>query len=142
LFNLPIMLAPVHVAFLELLISPTCSMVFEAEPPAKDLMQRAPRAANAPLVSRAMLLQSLWQGGIIFLIVLALFAAQLVYGIPTDAARASSFALLVVCNIALVWYHLSHANPWLWRMTAIALFLLGSVLSVPLLRDWFHFALW
>ena len=32
LFGLPLMLMPVHIAFLEMVIDPACSIVFEAEP--------------------------------------------------------------------------------------------------------------
>ncbi|MGZ3689676.1 MAG: cation-translocating P-type ATPase, partial [Bdellovibrionota bacterium] len=46
LLKLPLVLLPVHIAFLELIIEPTCSLVFEAEPPAADSMNRRPRSPS------------------------------------------------------------------------------------------------
>jgi Ca2+-transporting ATPase len=39
----PIILYPVHIAFLELIIDPVCSVVFEAEPEERNIMKRKPR---------------------------------------------------------------------------------------------------
>ena len=44
LFSWPLIFSPVHVVFLELIIDPACSVVFEAEPEEKDVMSRRPRA--------------------------------------------------------------------------------------------------
>lgn len=140
LFNLPVILAPVHVAFLELLISPTCSMVFEAEPAAPHWMQRPPRAAGAPLISQAMLLQSLWQGGLVWVMVLAVFAGYVALGAAPDVARTQSFVLLVASNLALAWYPLSRSNQALWWVTLLTVLVLGLILWWPPLRSWFHFA--
>jgi len=38
-------LEPIHVAFLELIIDPACSIVFEAEAEEADIMRRPPRSA-------------------------------------------------------------------------------------------------
>jgi Ca2+-transporting ATPase len=43
LFGWPLVLLPVHVAFLELIIDPACSVVFEMEPEEADVMRRPPR---------------------------------------------------------------------------------------------------
>lgn len=43
LLDLPLVLMPVHVAFLHLIIEPACSVVFEVEPEDPDLMGRPPR---------------------------------------------------------------------------------------------------
>lgn len=52
LFGLPLVLAPLHIAFLELVIDPAYPIVFEAEEGDADLMQQPPRAANEPLLVR------------------------------------------------------------------------------------------
>ena len=51
LFGLPILFGPVHIAFLQMVIDPVCSLVFEAETEEDDVMRRAPRAPDAPLFS-------------------------------------------------------------------------------------------
>ena len=43
LFRWPLILMPVHIAVLEMIIDPACSIVFEAEPADADLMRRPPR---------------------------------------------------------------------------------------------------
>src|SRR5690348_2674789 len=62
LFGLPILFGPMHIAFLEMIIDPVCSLVFEAESEETDVMRRRPRAPAAPLFSRALILWSLLQG--------------------------------------------------------------------------------
>ncbi|MFZ2297992.1 MAG: HAD-IC family P-type ATPase, partial [Aquabacterium sp.] len=50
LFGLPLLFMPVHIAFLELIIDPVCSVVFEAEPEEDDVMHRPPRSPGSPLL--------------------------------------------------------------------------------------------
>lgn len=52
LFGLPILLAPVHIALLEMIIDPVCSLVFEAETDEADVMRRPPRPSESRLLSR------------------------------------------------------------------------------------------
>ena len=48
----PLVLMPIHIAFLELIIDPACSVVFEAEDEEGDVMDRPPRPVGAPMFSR------------------------------------------------------------------------------------------
>ena len=48
--GLPILFGPMHIAFLEMVIDPVCSLVFEAETEEDDVMRRPPRAPDEPLV--------------------------------------------------------------------------------------------
>jgi magnesium-transporting ATPase (P-type) len=50
-FGLPIIFSPIHIAFLEMVIDPVCSLVFEAETDEEDVMRRRPRAPDEPLFS-------------------------------------------------------------------------------------------
>ena len=43
IFKWPLALLPVHILFLELIIDPACTVVFEMEDDEKDIMQRPPR---------------------------------------------------------------------------------------------------
>lgn len=65
----PLILSPVHIAFLELLIDPVCSVVFEAEPEEVDVMTRPPRDPALPLFSSGSLGWSLLQGTLVLLAV-------------------------------------------------------------------------
>ena len=150
LLGWPVILSPVHIAFLELLIDPVCSVVFEAEAEEPDVMRRPPRDPAAPLFSNALLLWSLSQGLILLLAVGAWFAVLLEAGVAQAQARALAFSALVACNIALILANRASSagmvkgwlrpNRMLWWMLGGTLVLLGLALGVPALREVFGFA--
>ena len=73
IFGGPLVFTPIHIAFLEMVIDPVCSVVFEAESEESDVMNRPPRAPNAPLFSTALVGWSLLQGLFAFLLVAAVY---------------------------------------------------------------------
>ncbi|WP_324778535.1 cation-translocating P-type ATPase [Thiobacillus sedimenti] len=149
LFGLPLVLAPVHIVFLELVIDPACSIVFEGEPEEAGSMQRPPRRPDVPLFSLPTLLLSLLQGATVFLAVAAMYAFALQRGEGADTARALTFATLVAGNLWLILVNRSWStalrqslrvpNVALWRVVAGTLAFLGCALYVPWLRDVFGF---
>lgn len=151
LFGWPMIFFPVHIAFLELIIDPACSIVFEAEREEPDTMQRPPRRPDEPLFGGRTLALSLLQGAAVLLVALALFGIALHRGITEAEARALAFTTLVVANIALIftnrsWKHtiarsLRQPNRALWLVTGAAMLGLALVLTVPALRDLFRLAL-
>ncbi len=52
LFGLPLMLSPIHIAFLAMVIDPACSVVFESETDEKDVMRRPPRRPDPSVLPR------------------------------------------------------------------------------------------
>ncbi|MGZ6056294.1 MAG: cation-translocating P-type ATPase [Isosphaeraceae bacterium] len=62
LLDWPLVLFPMHVVFLELIIDPACSVVFEAEGDESDVMSRPPRNPAAPLFGSSTVLLSVMQG--------------------------------------------------------------------------------
>ena len=64
--GLPIIFGPIHIAFLEMVIDPVCSLVFEAETDEEDVMRRKPRAPDEPLFSWPLIGWSVLQGGLAF----------------------------------------------------------------------------
>ncbi|CAD5911185.1 Calcium-transporting ATPase 1 [Planktothrix rubescens] len=77
LFKLPLVLLPVHVAFLHLIIDPACSIVLEAEPAETTVMKRPPRNSKDPLFGRKTVGLAMLQGGAILTIVLVIFVISL-----------------------------------------------------------------
>ena len=150
LFGLPLLLSPVHIAFLELLIDPVCSIVFEAEPEEGDGMNRPPRDPATPLFSRALIASSLAQGGLVLLAVGLFFVLLLHSGVAEAAARGTTFTALVGCSVALIlvnrslsgrlWTGLLRPNRALWRVLAATAALLAAVLLITPLRLLFRFA--
>ena len=140
MFGWPALLYPMHIALLELIIDPACSIAFENEPAESDLMQRPPRDATAPLFGGAALWLALLQGLGVLAAVMGAFAWASPR-IPEPEARAFAFATLVVGNLALIlsnrsatrslWATLRTPNRRLWAVVGLALGLLLAALYVP-----------
>ena len=151
LFGLPIVLMPAHIAFLELIIDPACSVVFEADKEEYDIMSRPPRRMGEPLFSRKMVLVSLLQGLSVLVVVFGIFLLALKRGKGEDEARALSFAALVFANLMLILTNLSwkdnfiriirEANQTFWWVCVGALTVMGLTLYAPFCRGVFHFGL-
>lgn len=150
LFGLPLVLAPLHIAFLELVIDPACSIVFEAEEGAADLMQQPPRRADEPLLSARHILLSLVQGGVVTAAVVGLYAWLLGQAAHAATASTVAFVVLVSANAALILPSRSNQTSWrsLWAgLTPVSLWVLGGTLAaltaittVPWLASAFKFA--
>ncbi len=102
LFGWPLILLPVHIVFLEFIIDPACTLVFEAEPAEPDIMRRPPRAPDTPLFTMRLLLMSVLQGLSVLAAVLAMFLIALRVGQTQAEARTLAFATLVVADLALI----------------------------------------
>ncbi|HVY16832.1 MAG TPA: cation-translocating P-type ATPase [Rhodopila sp.] len=149
--GMPLILGPIHIAFLEMVIDPVCSLVFEAETEESDIMRRPPRAANSPLFSRALLVWSLVQGTIAFAALAALYTIALRDGLPEDDARALTFVSLVLVNLGLVLVNrnfgtsardlLGRRNVALAWIVSVTVSILAAVLAIPLARDLFRFGI-
>jgi len=146
----PLVLLPVHILFLELVIDPACSVVFEAEPEDADVMRRPPRNSTAPLFGKRLLGLGLLQGMSVLSIVMAVYLLALWGWLKVSDATALSFTTLVVANLGLIfanrswtrtiWSTLRSPNPAFWWVFGGTLFFLTLVLYVPFLRDLFHFS--
>jgi len=146
----PLVFYPVHIMFLQFIIDPACSIVFEAAPEEADLMSRPPRDPKGPLFGRRIIGLSLLQGGIVLTITLTVYGAALVRGQSGPEARALVFTTLVIANLGLIFTNRSWSrtipetlrspDPALWWVAGGALVFLGLVLYIPFLRNLFHFA--
>lgn len=152
LFNMPIILLPAHIAFLELIIDPACSIVFEAESEEKDIMSRPPRNLKEPLFGKKTVALSLVQGLSALALVFAFFMIILYQGRPETEARTLSFTALVITNLALILTNLSFSrsiireifktsNRALWLVLILTLVFLILILSLPFTRGLFHFSI-
>nr|WP_294866651.1 cation-translocating P-type ATPase [uncultured Pseudogulbenkiania sp.] len=145
LLGWPLLLAPAHVVFLELVIDPVGSIVFENEAAHPRVMRRPPRVVGEPLFSHRRLARSLWQGGVLFVGVLALYAAAMRLGSATDAARSMAFQTLVMGNLGLVFRNRhpgalrQEQNRALWWVVGLTLAMLLLVTQLAPLAALFHF---
>jgi Ca2+-transporting ATPase len=146
----PLALLPSHILFLELIIDPSCTIVFEMEPDERGIMNRKPRALDEPLFGRQVFIRGLIQGTVIFLAVLGIYAFMLFHGYHEDEARMVCFAGIVSGNLGMIFanrswnesmfHRLGSPNRALWLVVGGALLFLVLVIAVPVVRELFRFA--
>jgi Ca2+-transporting ATPase len=146
----PLFLYPLHVVFLEFVIDPACSLVYEAEQGGAEAMQRPPRDPAQRLFDLPMLGLSLLLGATMLAGVLAVYWWSLASGRPDETTRATAFAAIVLANLALIlvtrsrsrtlFATLREPNPAFWWIVASALAALAAALYVPPLAALFRFA--
>src|SRR6185437_6287671 len=134
LLGMPLMFAPIHIAFLEMVIDPVCSIVFEAEHSEDDVMRRPPRSPATPLFSSGLVIWSLLQGGFAFVLIAAVYLLGLERGMPAEEVRALAFITLLLTNVGLIFINRSFStslltavtrrNPALWFVIGVVLPLL------------------
>ncbi|MGY4567133.1 cation-translocating P-type ATPase [Bradyrhizobium sp. USDA 3256] len=149
LLGLPIIFSPIHIAFLELVIDPVCSLVFEAEKEEEDVMSRPPRSPAEPLLPLALIGWGALQGALVFVMAGAMFVFALRNGMPDDEVRALAFVALVLGIFSLILVNRSFSsslklalvrpNVTLLSILLAVFAILGSCLTVPALRELFRF---
>jgi Ca2+-transporting ATPase len=149
-FGWPLILYPVHVVFLEFVIDPACSVVFEAEKSEAGAMARPPRDPRARLFSLRMLGTSLLLGATLLAAVAAAYAWAMHARLGEAETRALGFAAIVFGNLALIFVNRSHdrlahevlrePNPALWWIVLGALAALAAALYLPPVAAVFRFA--
>jgi Ca2+-transporting ATPase len=148
-FGLPLIFWPLHIAFLELIIDPMCSVVFEAESEEDDIMRRPPRDPGEPLFSAGRIVWSLAQGAVVLAFVAMLFVVAIRQELPESDARGLTFVALVVTNLGLVlinrtkgaelWRKTSRTNAALWSVAGATAAVLTAVFVLSPVRELFHF---
>jgi Ca2+-transporting ATPase len=149
-FGWPMLLMPAHILFLQLIIDPACSIVFEAEPIEAPAMKAKPRSAQSHLFDGAVLARGLAQGGGLLAVLVAVYAVVRHEASSDELARAMVFTVLVLSNLALIhanrnwgrssWAGIGGGNPFFGWVALAALASLAAVLGVPAIRQLFGFA--
>lgn len=146
----PVILYPVHILFLELIIDPACSIVFEQEKEEENTMQRPPRDPGEPLFGKRLLFLSILQGLFSLAVITAVYKVALALNQSVAEARTLSFVALIISNLCLILTNRSWCKSILsslfvpnqalkWVILGAILFL-GLVIYVPFLQKIFHFA--
>jgi Ca2+-transporting ATPase len=147
--KLPLILWPVHIVFLELIIDPACSIIFEAEKEEKNVMSRPPKDINEPFFGAMKIFLSCMQGVGILLMTLLVYFIGLNMGYEEKAIRALTFVTLIASNIAVIISNRSWTTSF-FRLLFIrnktvkwvvggAIFFLIVILNVPFLINLFQF---
>jgi Ca2+-transporting ATPase len=140
IFKWPLALLPVHILFLELIIDPACTLVFEREADEADIMQRPPRHPDDPLFGRPMILRGLIQGLGVLAVVLTVYSFLLFQGYGEKEARMMSFVTLVIGNLGLIFSNRSYVDSILTTLrtpnTALWWVASGSTLRLSTAGNW------
>jgi P-type Ca2+ transporter type 2C len=147
--GLPIIFSPIHIAFLELVIDPVCSLVFEAEKEEEDVMRRPPRSPAEPLLPLTLIGWGALQGALAFAMAGAIFIFAHKNGMPDDEVRALTFVALILGIFSLILVNRSFSsslklavvrpNVALLSILLGVCAMLGLCLGVPALRELFRF---
>lgn len=149
LFNLPPLLLPMHIMLLELIIDPTCSIVFEGEPAEANIMENPPRPPQEALLTRSLTIKVVLQGIIMFLAVFMPFHYMIDLGISSEYARSFSLITFIVANVTLVLvnrsntellYHLIKEKGSKVRLivNSMALIMVFAIVYIPILNGFFR----
>ena len=149
LFGLPILFWPMHIAFLEMVIDPVCSLVFEAETEEADVMTRPPRPVSEPLLPGRLIGWGLLQGVTAFVLVAGIYLVALDRSLPENEVRALTFFSLVMAIVGLILLNrsfsaslltaLKRPNRALLLVFAAVLLMLAATLAWPFTRELFRF---
>jgi Ca2+-transporting ATPase len=150
LLGWPVLLYPVHIVFLEFVIDPACSLVFEAEATDDGVMRRPPRGPRERLFSAQMVGVSVLLGLSVLAMVFLACWWSIASGLSADEIRSLGFAALVWSNLMMIQatrsrdrsmlQALRSSNPIPWWITGATLAALAAALYVPPIASVFRFA--
>lgn len=145
----PLVLLPIQIAFLELIIDPASSVVFEREGEDPRSMDKKPRRISDRILNRKVVFASLLQGLFVLLSCLGIYLWSISLGHSDDHVRSITFATLMIGNLLLVLTNRSQSLTilqvlitrknksvkWLLLATATLLYLF---FNVPWLQEAFN----
>jgi Ca2+-transporting ATPase len=108
--NIPLLLMPLHIVFLELIIDPVCSIAFESEMEEKGIMNRPPRRSNEKFFGTNKLVTSLLKGLLLLVMIVMVYLLTLNEGHNEHETRAIVFTSLVIGNVILIVSSLSNSK--------------------------------
>jgi Ca2+-transporting ATPase len=147
--HLPLILWPVHIVFLELIINPACSIIFEAEKEEANVMSRPPKKLDEPFFGAKKIWFSCLQGVGILIVTLVVYFVGLHFSFEANQVRTMAFITLIISNLAIILTNRSWtdnifkiiATPnkaVLWVVGG-AIFFLLLILNIPFFLSLFQF---
>ncbi len=143
--------SPIHVIFLELIMGPTCSIIFENEPIEADSMSRKPRKMSSTFFSLRELSISMIQGLFITASCLGLGYYMMHQGCSESKTRTFIYTTLILSNIFLtlvnrsfrypVWVTLGYKNNLIPLILSVSAVVLTLSLYLQPVRNLFQFEL-
>jgi len=145
----PNIFSPVHIIFLELVMGPTCSIIYENEPMEKNSMLQKPRALTSTFFNLKELTTSIIQGLVVTAGTLIIYQYAVHQGLNEDLTRTMVFTVLIAANIVLTLVNRSfyysilttmrYKNNLVPLIIGITVFITGLLLYVKPFASFFDF---
>lgn len=145
----PNIFTPVHVILLELIMGPTCSIVYENEPMEEGMMEGPPRPLTQTFFNSRELMTSVLQGLAITAGTLGVYQIAVSGGGSESVTRTMVFTTLMAANIFLTFVNRSfyysilttfrYRNPLVPLIIGITVLITASLLYIPAFNHFFHF---
>lgn len=145
----PNIFSPIHIIFLEIIMGPTCSIIYENEPMEKNTMQQKPKALSTTFFNWNELSISIIQGLAITAGTLFVYQYSLSKGYDESLTRTMTFTVLITANIFLTlinrsFYYsilttLKYKNNMVLFIIFITIAMVGLMLYVQPLTSFFKF---
>jgi Ca2+-transporting ATPase len=145
----PNLFSPVHIIFLEIIMGPTCSIIYENEPMEQNTMLQPPKELSTSFFKWKELSTSIIQGLIITAGTLFGYQYAVQQGYNEAVTRTITFTVLITANIFLTlinrsFYYsllttLKYKNNRVWYIIVSTVSLVGLMLYVQPLTKFFQF---
>ncbi len=145
----PNIFSPVHIIFLEIIMGPTCSIIYENEPMEPNLMLQKPRPFTTTFFNLKEILISIVQGFVITLGLLFVYQYCVAENYTESVTRTTIFLTLIASNVFLTlvnrsFYYsiittLKYKNNLVLIIIGITVFITSLLLFVPLFSHFFMF---
>jgi Ca2+-transporting ATPase len=145
----PNIFTPVHIIFLEIIMGPTCSVIYENEPMERNLMLQKPRPLTTTFFNFKEITISIIQGLVITLGLLFVYNYCVVEGFSEKYTRTTVFLTLIMSNIFLtlenrsfyysVFTTIRYKNNLVLMIIGITIGITSLLLFVPVFSNFFLF---
>lgn len=145
----PNIFSPIHIIFLELIMGPTCSIIYENEPMEPNTMSQKPKPLSNTFFNVKELSISIIQGLFITIGTLSVYQYAVACDYNEDITRTMVFTVLITANIFLTlinrsFYYsilttLKYKNNMVLYIVFITITLVGFILYIKPLTSFFEF---
>jgi Ca2+-transporting ATPase len=144
----PNIFSPIHVIFLEIIMGPTCSIIYENEPMEKNTMIQKPRPFTTTFFNRHELAISVIQGIAITIGTLSVYEYSIYNDYNENLTRSMVFTTLIFSNIFLTlvnrsFYYsiittINYKNNLVLLIIAITIMILGLLIYIKPFAHFFE----
>lgn len=145
----PNIFTPVHIIFLEIIMGPTCSIIYENEPMEDNLMLQKPRPLTTTFFNLKEVLISIIQGLVITLGLLFIYQYAIGEHLSENGTRTLIFLTLITSNIVLtlanrsfyysIFKTIQYKNNLVGLIIGITILMTGLLLFIPAFSKFFLF---